>query len=115
MTDYLYPSEGPAFDGTIVSGERNEENAATMQNLCKKYMNYHVMAQMKDGSQKEGIIEDVDDQGVIMLVPEDVGPDNRQFGGYGYGPRPRFRRFRRFRFPFFVFAFPFVFPYPYYY
>ena len=76
-----------------------------------QYMNYHVIGQMSDGSQVEGIIEDVDDEGVTMLVPENIEADERQFGGYG---RRRFRRFRR-RFPFNFFVFPFFFPFPYYY
>ena len=43
-------------------------------------MNYHVVTQV------EGIVEDVDDSGVTMLVPEEVEADERQFGGYGgYG------------------------------
>ena len=46
-------------------------------------MNYHVVGQMADGTQVEGIVEDVDDSGVTMLVPEEVEVDERQFGGYG--------------------------------
>jgi hypothetical protein len=69
-------------------------------------MNYHVVTQV------EGIVEDVDDSGVTMLVPEEVEADERQFGGYGGYGRRRFRRFRR---QFAVFAFPFIFPFPYYY
>jgi hypothetical protein len=52
-------------------------------------MNYHVVTQV------EGIVEDVDDSGVTMLVPEEVEADERQFGGYGGYGRRRFRRFRR--------------------
>ena len=58
-------------------------------------MNYHVVGQMADGTQVEGIVEDVDDSGVTMLVPEEVEADERQFGGYGGYGRRRFRRFRR--------------------
>jgi small nuclear ribonucleoprotein (snRNP)-like protein len=80
---------------------------------CRKYMNYHVQAKMKDGSEVEGIITDMDENNVEMLVPEEVDEeelnDNRQ---YGYGRR-RFRRFRRRRFPFLNFLF--FRPYPYYY
>ena len=91
-----------------------------MQNKCWQYLNYHVIGQMADGTQVEGIIEDVDDDGVTMLVPEEIDADERMFGfggygGGGYGGRRRFRRFRRRRFPFTVFAFPFIFPFPYYY
>ena len=93
----------------------------------ERYMNYHVMAQGNDGSQFDGIIESMDDNGVTMLVPEEFDADQarqdnaddetRQFnfgyGGYdGYG-RPRRRRHRRFhrrRFPFSFFRFIFPFP-----
>lgn len=97
-------------------------------------MNYHVVGQMQDGSQVEGIIQDMDDQGVTMLVPEvvedtgndatrlygfgdgyDGGYDGGYGGGYGGYPRRRYRRYRRRRYPYNYFVFPFFFPYPYYY
>lgn len=89
----------------------NQDNTENIKSICRKYMNYHVIAHMKDGSKQEGIIEDINNQGVVMLVPEDIDADDRQF--YGYRPR-RFRRFRRFLFPFILFGFPFIYPYPYY-
>ncbi|WP_053075143.1 hypothetical protein [Ornithinibacillus californiensis] len=100
-----------------------------MKSLCQRYMNYHVMAQMNDGSQFDGIIEGMDDNGVTMLIPEEVDSEqmelngeNRQFGfdfngyggydNYGYGrPRRRFRRYRRQRFPLNLFSRLFLFPY----
>lgn len=45
---------------------------------CNKYMNYHVIAHMKDGSQIEGIIDGMDNEGVTMLVPEEVGGEGRE-------------------------------------
>jgi hypothetical protein len=78
--------------------------------LCRRYMNYHVIARTADGQPFEAIIDGMDDEGVTMLIPEEVDGDDRQFP---YGRR-RFRRFRRQRFPF-SFLFPFVIPYPYYY
>lgn len=86
----------------------NQENLANLQNLCNKYMNYHVIASMKDGTEQEGIIEDMNDKGIVMLVPEEVIEEDRQY----YGGRRRFRRFRRFLFPFFLFRFPFIRPFP---
>jgi hypothetical protein len=92
-----------------------------IKSLCRKYMNYHVIGQTSDGSQFDGIITDMDEESVSMLVPEWVDEEqetdmtSRQYGyGDGYGRR-RFRRFRRRRFPFFFFGFPFFRPYPYYY
>jgi hypothetical protein len=94
-----------------------------IKGVCKKYMNYHVMGQLNDGSQFDGIITDMDDEGVTMLVPEEIDADqmDRQFGydydydydDYGRPRRRRFRRFRRRRFPFFLLRR--LLRYPYYY
>jgi hypothetical protein len=102
-------------------------NPMDVQNACQRYMNYYVTGQLSDGSQVEGIITDMDDNGVEMMVPEEVQEDMTDmryggyggyggFDGYGYGrPRRRFRRFRRRRFPYSQFVFPFIFPFPFYY
>lgn len=106
-----------------------------IKNLCQMYMNYHVMGQLSDGSQFEGIIDSMDDEGVTMLVPEEFEAEQptRQFG-YGYNDdygddydRPRRRRYRRYRrrrypypylynvllYPFFYPPYPYPYPYPY--
>lgn len=98
-----------------------------IKNRCERYMQYHVIGQMKDGSQIEGIIIDINGDNVEMLVPEEVDEEqmNRQFGygfggyddyggygGYG-GYRRRHRRYRRNRFPFGLFSGLFRFPYYY--
>lgn len=105
-----------------VARSRQDQDFRNAKKQCKKYMNYHVIAQMKDGSQMEGIIEDMDDEGVTMMVPEDVeANETRTFGGFGgyggyggYGRR-RYRRYLRRHFPFYAFAFPFIIPFPFYY
>jgi hypothetical protein len=105
---------------TGVQGAYQKPVHGDVKHECRKYMNYHVQAKMQDGSDMEGIITDMDDQSVEMLVPEEVDEeevrDNRQQYGYGgdYGRR-RFRRFRRRRFPFFniVIVQPYPYPYPY--
>ena len=92
-----------------------------VKSVCNKYMNFYVLGQMLDGSQVEGIITSMDDDGVIMLVPEEIEAeehDNRYggYGGYGgHGGRRRHRRFRRRRYPYAQFVFPFILPYPFYY
>ena len=103
------------FDHTPNQWQPETHDFRDAQNKFKQYQNYHVIGQMSDGSQVEGIIEDVDDEGVTMLVPENIEADERIFGGYGGYGRRRFRRFRRRRFPFNFFVFPFFFPFPYYY
>lgn len=90
-------------------GAQAEQDIKTM---CQRYMNFHVIGQLSDGSQVEGIVDGADDNTVTMLVPEDVYEDDRIYGGYG---RRRFRRFRRRRFPLNFFIFPFFIPFPYYY
>lgn len=105
---------------------QGESDYRNVKSTCERLKNYHVIGQMRDGTQIEGIIEDMDDENVTMLVPETVEedelPENRQYGPYGYGGyspyggyRRRFRRYRRRRFPYYSFIFPFFFPYPYYY
>ncbi|HET7579979.1 MAG TPA: hypothetical protein VFK33_11930 [Bacillales bacterium] len=90
-----------------------------IKSLCQRYMNYHVIAHASDGSQFEGIIIDMDGDGISMLVSEWVDGErgdnmtDRQFG-YGFGRR-RFRRFFPRRFPFFFFRRPFFRPFPYYF
>lgn len=94
-----------------------------MKNLCQMYMNYHVFGQLTDGSQIDGIIDSMDDEGVTMLVPEEIDeePMSRQYG-YGYNDdyddygRPRRRRYRRYRRQRFPYGLLFrLFRYPYYY
>lgn len=95
-----------------------ENDLRDAPSICRRYMGYHVIANMQDGSRVEGIIDGMDHEGVTMLIPEDIEEGSeRQFGFDGYGGygRRRFRRFRRRRFPFFVFAVPFFTPYPYFY
>ena len=86
-----------------------------VMNVCHRFMNYHVIAHMSDGSQRDGIIDGVDAEGIIMLIPEEIDDEEatlystRQFG---FGPR--FRRFHRQRFPFNSFIFPFFRPFPFF-
>ncbi|MBX0359787.1 hypothetical protein K2225_19040 [Halobacillus sp. Nhm2S1] len=90
---------------------------------CNKMKYYHVMVQTKDGQSFDGIITDVNNDKLTILISEDVmvdengnAMDERQ---YGYGRR-RARRFRRRTFPLAGLAtlalFPYLAsPYPYYY
>lgn len=98
----------------------------SMEELCKRYLLHLVQMEGTDGNMYEGIIEDVDDEGIDMLIPDgemDRDDENgmyRQFyGTYGYGPfgygfgyPRRFRRFRRRRFPIYFFRRLF---FPYFY
>jgi hypothetical protein len=96
-----------------------------IKNICHRYQDFYVVGQMADGTQMEGIIQDIDEDEVTMLVPETVDEDGMAdhrvfvgvggFPGYGGFGRRRFRRFRRRRFPFYAFTFPYFVPYPFYF
>lgn len=93
--------------------EKNDyyRDVQSLHDKCKRYMNYHTILTMKDGSTLDGIIESVDTDHIVVLVGEDVMEQEdenqydqqRQFHGFGR-PRRRFRRFRRRRFPFNILA-----------
>lgn len=94
-----------------------------IKDQCNKYMFYHVVLTMADGSKVDGIIEDMDDDGITILVGEDViekeGENRSNKRQYGY-PR-RYRRFRRREYPFdalvglSLLLYPYIAPpYPYY-
>lgn len=96
----------------------------SVQDQCKKYMNFHILLTMKDGSIIDGIIEDMDPDRIIMLVGEDVMEeeedndynDQRQYFGQGQGRRRRRRRrrFRRRHIPFGTIAALTLLDYPYF-
>lgn len=102
-----------------------EDSYRDLQNLhdkCRKCMYYHVNLTMTDGSAIDGIIENVDQDRIIMLVGEDVmeqeneDEDNmqRQYSSYGHPRRRRrFRRFRRKAYPLATLAALSLLPYPY--
>ncbi|WP_147535542.1 hypothetical protein [Bacillus marasmi] len=99
-----------------------DDEFRNVKSACHKYMNFHVIGTMANGQQIEGILEDMDDRNVTILVPETVeedvmeSPETRVYGGFGGGyGRRRFRRFRRRRFPYTVFVAPFIIPFPYFY
>lgn len=52
MHNNNFPGMQPNYWAHGVNELRN------VQNTCQKYMNYHVIGQMADGTQIEGIIED---------------------------------------------------------
>jgi hypothetical protein len=112
-------------------------NLGDMHDQCQKHMYYHVTLVMTDGSTHDGIIENVDDNNITMLVGENVMEkeaenepnQQRQYGGYGhFYNRPRFMRYRRRVFPFAnlaelallpyiappIYPYPYPYPYPYY-
>ncbi|MET3682831.1 hypothetical protein ABID56_000921 [Alkalibacillus flavidus] len=100
-------------------------NNEQMHDFCRDHHMHFVHLETGDGQLFDGIIDDVDHDGVILILPwgemgnmqDERNNPNYGYGpgsGYGYGPgypgQPgygspgryprRFRRFRRQRFPF---------------
>lgn len=101
---------------------RDSEN---LHDQCKKHLYYHTTLTMADGTSFDGIIENVDNDMITVLVGEEVeeqeNENDQQRQYYGYGrPRRRYRRFRRRNFPLGKLAalalLPYIVPppYPYY-
>ncbi|WP_416151193.1 hypothetical protein ACM26V_09575 [Salipaludibacillus sp. HK11] len=96
------------YQGMPVEGQpNNEQHLKDMHDACTQYHLHFIQIQMIDGSIHDGIIEDSDNEGVTLLMPEDDDaqqPYNEQQGyqmnnqpghfGYGYGgsgyPAPGF-------------------------
>lgn len=109
--------------------DRNDyyRELGAVEDECKKYLYYHIILTMADGKKFDGIIENVDKDGITMLVGEEVmeqesenqSNEQRQYHNYDR-PRRRFRRFRRRKFPIANLAalalLPYIAPpiYPYY-
>ncbi|TGB02022.1 hypothetical protein [Halobacillus salinus] len=96
--------------------ERNTESQGITNpshSQCVEHKNYYVFIQLNDGRQVDGIITDVKNGNLEMLVSETVEQnEQRQFGRFGY------RRFRPGIFPIAALStlalVPFLRPYPYY-
>ncbi|MGC4378472.1 hypothetical protein WD019_16345 [Fictibacillus sp. Mic-4] len=83
-------------NGQYVEQERERH----VHSLCKQHMYCHVVVTMQDGTKTDGIIYQVDDQNVYMLIPKkqaghggsgqypgrQEAEDQRFFGPFGVGP-----------------------------
>lgn len=74
-------------------------NTRNMYDKCKDLMFYHVVLVMEDGKKYDGIIEDLNDCEITVLVGENIMPEECQ-NSYSRQPNPMmYRRFRRRVFP----------------
>lgn len=92
----------------FAQAEVNQFSQGAMKEQCQKMKDHHVEIKMANGQSIDGILTEVRDDGIIVLVGEDVHQeDSRQFGW-------RYRRYRRRFFPFGGFFglgfFPYFFP-----
>lgn len=90
----------------------NKKDYDYLYNKCEDLLNYHVILRMKDDNIIDGIIVELDEDSVVVLVGEDVFDDDNC---NERRPRRRYRRFRRRRFPLLGLAAISLLPYHYYY
>lgn len=91
----------------------NQHTQGTLKDQCQQMIDHHVELNMTDGQPIDGILTEVREDGITLLVGENIHQEEfRQFGG---------RRFRRYRPRFYPFGrfggigfFPYFFP-PFFY
>ncbi|KQL55974.1 hypothetical protein AN965_16790 [Alkalicoccobacillus plakortidis] len=80
-----------------------------LKDQCQQMKDHHVELKMSDGQSVDGILTEIREDGVMLLVGEDTHhEEGRQYGGW------RFRRYRPRFFPFGRFGgigfFPYFYP-----
>ena len=92
-----------------MKSKRNDINIA---DECKRLRSFHVILLLKDGIKFDGIIQDINDEGVLVLVGEDVfkNPSQNTPNRQNY----MYRRYKPRFFPFAALATTYIMPYSYY-
>lgn len=92
-----------------MKSKRNDINIA---DECKRLRSFHVILLLKDGIRFDGIIQDMNDEGVLVLVGEDVfkNPSQNTPNRQNY----MYRRYKPRFFPFAALATTYIMPYSYY-
>lgn len=92
-----------------MKSKRNDINIA---DECKRLRSFHVILLLKDGIKLDGIIQDINDEGVLVLVVEDVfkNPSQNTPNRQNY----MYRRYKPRFFPFAALATTYIMPYSYY-
>ncbi len=69
-----------------------------MKDQCQQMKDHHVELKMSDGQTLDGILTEVREDGITLLIGEDIHQEEaRQFGGWRYRRyRPRFFPYGRF-------------------
>ena len=91
---------------------KSKKNDINIADECKRLMNFHVMLFLKYGIELYGIIQDINDEGVLVLVGEDVfkNPSQNTPNRQNY----MYRRYKPRFFPFAALATTYIMPYSYY-
>ena len=92
-----------------MKSKRNDINIA---DECKRLRSFHVILLLKDGIKLDGIIQDINEEGVLVLVGEDVfkNPSQNTPNRQNY----MYRRYKPRFFPFAALAPTYIMPYSYY-
>ena len=92
-----------------MKSKRNDINIA---DECKRLRSFHVILLLKDGLRFDGIIQDINEEGVLVLVGEDVfkNPSQNTPNRQNY----MYRRYKPRFFPFAALATTYIMPYSYY-
>ncbi len=92
-----------------MKSKRNDINIA---DECKRLRSFHVILLLKDGIKLDGIIQDINEEGVLVLVGEDVfkNPSQNTPNRQNY----MYRRYKPRFFPFAALATTYIMPYSYY-
>ena len=92
-----------------MKSKRNDINIA---DECKRLRSFHVILLLKDGIRFDGVIQDINDEGVLVLVGEDVfkNPSQNTPNRQNY----MYRRYKPRFFPFAALATTYIMPYSYY-
>ena len=92
-----------------MKSKRNDINIA---DECKRLRSFHVILLLKDGIKLDGIIQDINEEGVLVLVVEDVfkNPSQNTPNRQNY----MYRRYKPRFFPFAALATTYIMPYSYY-
>ena len=92
-----------------MKSKRNDINIA---DECKRLRSFHVILLIKDGIKLDGIIQDINEEGVLVLVGEDVfkNPSQNTPNRQNY----MYRRYKPRFFQFAALATTYIMPYSYY-
>ena len=76
-----------------------DRDTKSVEDKCKCYLFYHVVLNLDDGSNIDGIIESIDGDEIKLLIGEDMMENNMDMSRRPYQGPNRYRRFRPRNYP----------------